>query len=141
MRISRKPHPIIVNYLVLFSVAFVIFFSGICCFFSVVFFFFSGANPNIQTIETAEHKTKSAARRTARQEAKCEARKKAIALEKEIDEKKIMERTREEEEIQKRTKRGSTSSKKEADESYRSDSFEADLGKKIALLGWGGTEG
>ena len=99
----------------------------------ILCFVFSGANPNIQTIETAEHKTKSAARRKARQEAKCDARKRAIALAKEIDEKRIMEKMREEE-TNTRTKRGSTSSKKEADDSYRSDSFEADLGKKIAII-------
>ena len=60
-------------------------------------------------------------------EAKSKAREKAISILKAFENQRVMEMTKEREQEQHR--RGSTNSKKETkDETYRSDSFEADLG-------------
>jgi DNA-binding sugar fermentation-stimulating protein len=93
-------------------------------------FFRSGANPNIQTIETEELKQKSSERRKTRLETKAEARRKAIAIATELQNQKLQEALAAEE-MEKRKKRGSSTTASEPRSEYiPNDSFEADLGKR-----------
>ena len=92
-------------------------------------FFHSGANPNIQTIETEELKQKLSERRKTRLETKAEARRKAIAIATELQNQKLQEALAAEE-MEKRKKRGASTTASEPRSEYiPNDSFEADLGK------------
>ncbi|XP_028400515.1 rabankyrin-5-like isoform X2 [Dendronephthya gigantea] len=87
-----------------------------------------GANPNIQTSETEELKKKSVERRRVRLETRAEARRKAVAIAKEIENQKL-QAAQAAEEIEKRKKRGSSATASESRSEYNpNDSFEADLG-------------
>ena len=92
--------------------------------------FRSGANPNIQTIETDELQRKSSERRKARLEARAEARRKAIAIATEVENQKLQEKLAAAEELDKRKKRGSSATSDRRSEFVPNDSFEADLGKR-----------
>ena len=94
-----------------------------------MYIFHSGANPNIQTIETEELKQRLVDRRKTRSEAKAEARRKAIAIATELENQKLQEALAAEE-LEKQRNRGSSSSASEPRPELRpNDSFEADLGK------------
>ena len=87
----------------------------------------SGANPNIQTIDTEELKKKSSERRKTRSETRAEARRKAIAIATELENQKLQAALAAEE--MDRRKRGSSSTASEPRAEYNpNNSFEADLG-------------
>ena len=94
--------------------------------------FFSGANPNAQTIETEEMKVKAAERNQARERAKKEARQKAMDKFFEIQTAKAAERAKELERQKKAQKLPSTKAKPAPAVSRitanKMNSFEEDLG-------------